>query len=1483
MATLIGVVSQVVGEVFAVAGNGTRRALAEGDRVFAGEQLVTGASGAVAIALVGGGELTLGRDSNLMLDTQLLAGARGDGSAAAAQGTESAPSDQDLAEVEQLQAAIEAGEDPTASLAATAAGPGAGAAGNAGGGHSFVLLGETAGALDPVIGFPTEGLGFIPEFPDPDIEAADIAPSAPQIILGERQAVFESALATGSNADSDGEFVSGTFTLAHPDGASVLQSLTINGVTVPIVSLVGVSFVGEHGTLTITGYDSATGVVSYSFELTSPAGSGNQTGVFTLSASDGTLSSTPTNLIIEIFDDVPNAVDDGNSLSEDAVAAITGSVLDNDLHANGQPGADAPNSFVSWSSTAASFGTFTDTGNGTYSFLLDNSNPAVQGLSEGETLTETFTYTMRDADGDTDTATLTITILGADDGVTISGLDLNGGEVLVDEDDLPGGTDQSDPLSVSGSFAITAPDGIANVSIGGVSFTYAQLANSGSVNLVIDSPAGVLMINGYSGTAAGGTVSYSYTLQDPVSNALGSDQATENFAVVVTDVDGSFASDSLDITVDDDSPTIELSDSELPVLVVDESNLSTNVTADFSGAFSSVFGADGAGSVSYALSATGDPSGLVDVATGLDIVLGMNGGVVEGWVGGDSSIVAFTVSVDGSGNVTLDQLRALQHPDGSNPDDPVSVAGSAIALVATVTDADGDQASASLDLGNFLTFHDDGPAAVNDFASTDENTAIVYNVISNGDGTSDILGADQPTTLTNATLVTAGAGLVSFAANGEITFTPAAGFEGEVVIHYTITDGDLDSSEADLVITVAPDSEPELNIVTADGGALVDEEALSDGSNPGSPAESTSGSFNIDTHGDSLASLVINGIDVTGGGLVVGSYGTLQVFADYSWTYTLDGNTLDHDEVDVTGAGDQVFDSFTVVVTDSDGDSDDGVLNVAINDDGPTAFYPDSIHVVLGIENPTITTVTKALNFMANAGADGVGSIAFGISDGQALEDNEGNQLYMNNEELFLFYDGDSQHIEARTLDGDVAFTAEIDVNGDMSITMFTATFISNTQITSVTDLSGIGGGNVPFKGLNIGSNQNPDPDGSDDVLVSSEIMPLGGDAGSVNSNANELGVGQGNELSSGDVIRYDLVTGLSINDQQNNEGYSFDGYQQTFAFRQKLVVSGGNKDADFKLRIYDTSGSATNANTTLVGTTAAAQLVLLVSEIIIFDANGNVQNNANHVAQDGDGVILYNMGNGWTFQIVSVDEFGEPQAFNAVEIEAVESTNGTVGSDGTTTSFKLGEFSFGQDSDTDPVTFSLPVTGTDGDGDSVSSAINVTVYPDTKSIEGTDLANVLTGDGGENFLFGYGGNDTLVGNDGDDILLGGLGNDLMSGGAGSDIFRWQAGESGTDTITDFVKGFNSGGDQLDLSELLVGESGAPGNLGNLLSYIDISTAGFDTVLKVSSTAVADPAAAADQTIVLQNVNLYASYGAGNEADLMMSMLGDGTLKVDTV
>ncbi|WP_300653700.1 retention module-containing protein, partial [Pseudomonas sp.] len=636
MATLIGVVSQVIGEVFAVAGNGARRTLAEGDRVFAGEQLVTGASGAVAIALVGGGELTLGRDSNLMLDTQLLAGARGDGSAAAAQGADSAPSAQDLAEVEQLQAAIEAGEDPTASLAATAAGPGAGAAGNAGGGHSFVLLDETAGALDPVIGFPTEGLGFIPQFPDPDIEAALEVDSIPAIkvvydnpsVESGAGTVDEAALPGGSSSASPNEATSGYLLVTSPDGVSSLQvQLQVQNSAGEWIDIsVGGTVTGQYGTLTFDEagnwvYTITTNTVDHN--IPGATGADDQvadTFAVRVIDTDGDISPAAP-LIIQINDDGPVAVDDSRSLGEESDSAITGEVLAND-----HSGADSPASFVSWSSTAASYGTFSDTGNGTYSYLLDSSSPLVQGLSLGESLTETFTYTMQDADGDTDTATLTITIQGADDGVIITGLNQEGGEVLVDEDDLPGGTDQSDPLSDSGTFSITALDGIATISIGETTFTYAQLASAGSANLVINSPGGVLVIDGYSGTAAGGTVSYTYTLQAPVSNELGSNQASESFAVVVTDEDGSFSSDSLDVIIIDDQPIAALN-AQLPALgsvKVDESlpeldgvqgdgiASATLAAVTVQAQFDSAYGADGAGSTAYSLALSGS-----NVASGL--------------------------------------------------------------------------------------------------------------------------------------------------------------------------------------------------------------------------------------------------------------------------------------------------------------------------------------------------------------------------------------------------------------------------------------------------------------------------------------------------------------------------------------------------------------------------------------------------------------------------------------------------------------------------------------------------------------------------------------------------------------------------------------------------------------------------------------------------------------------------------------------------
>jgi uncharacterized protein YegL len=146
MSSVVAIVKSIVGQVFAVSPEGIRRVLIEGDRLFAGEQVVTGAAGAVTLALADGRTIDLGRDTQWSANTP---DSSTDLSAATAQ---AAPS------VEELQQAIAAGADPTQDLEATAAGPGANDTGGDGGGsHSFVLLSETAGEVDPTVGYPTEG------------------------------------------------------------------------------------------------------------------------------------------------------------------------------------------------------------------------------------------------------------------------------------------------------------------------------------------------------------------------------------------------------------------------------------------------------------------------------------------------------------------------------------------------------------------------------------------------------------------------------------------------------------------------------------------------------------------------------------------------------------------------------------------------------------------------------------------------------------------------------------------------------------------------------------------------------------------------------------------------------------------------------------------------------------------------------------------------------------------------------------------------------------------------------------------------------------------------------------------------------------------------------------------------------------------------------------------------------------------------------
>ena len=155
------------------------------------------------------------------------------------------------------------------------------------------------------------------------------------------------------------------------------------------------------------------------------------------------------------------------------------------------------------------------------------------------------------------------------------------------------------------------------------------------------------------------------------------------------------------------------------------------------------------------------------------------------------------------------------------------------------------------------------------------------------------------------------------------------------------------------IITVVIDPPP---TPPGDGGgsgggatlAYVEESALPNGTNPDSDNECASGRFDIDTGNDVLAKFEIrleNGewVDVTGGGQIVGDYGTLDVtLVDgvYQWTYKLDGAT-DHPDDMKTGAEDVLKENFEVRATDDDGDQASAGLSIDVRDDGPIARDDD--------------------------------------------------------------------------------------------------------------------------------------------------------------------------------------------------------------------------------------------------------------------------------------------------------------------------------------------------------------------------------------------------------------------------------------------------------------------------------------------------------------------------------------------------------------
>jgi VCBS repeat-containing protein len=946
MATLIGTVTKVIGQVFAQSADGTKRALVEGDRLFVGDQLITGAEGAVAVHLQNGQELTLGRGSSMTMTGELLAGQAAHVNAAEAV----TPSDAQLTDVEQIQKAIAAGDDPSKTAEATAAGPNApgGAPGEAGGGHSFVLLTEVGGRVDPIIGFPTAGFGGIPEFPEERRNAViDNGDNTPAVVVpppvnnpvtltglnvaGGELNLSEANLPDGSSANPGALTQSGSFTVSAPDG---LISLSIGGINL-INSGVAVGFPQSvttqlGNTLTITGYNPATGVVTYSYTLNGneshAAGDGanNLSEQFTVIAGDSNGDTATGTLDVNITDDVPKAFDDSNGTASETQLTLTGNVLTNDVQ-----GADrVPTGPVTPGTFTGTYGTLVLNANGTYTYTLNTNDADFKNLHGGGNGTETFAYTITDSDGDTSTANLVLQIHNNDDPVVINGLNVEGGELTVYEKNLTDGSaPDANALTQSGTFTITALDGVTTLTVGGIAVVTNGVA-AGFPQSVTTPLGSTLTITGFN--AATGVVSYSYTLVDTEAHpsANGANNLPEQFAVTVVDDNGTTANATLDVNIVDDLPK-----------AVDDSNTGT--------------------ASETLLTLTGNV--LTNDVQGADRV--PTGPVTPGTFTGTYGTLV--LNANGTYTYTLNTNDAdfkNLHGGGNGTE----------TFAYTITDSDGDTSTANL----VLQIHNnDDPVVINGLNVEGGELTVYEKNLTDGSapdanaltqsGTFTITALDGVTTLTvgGIAVVTNGvaAGFpqsVTTPLGSTLTITGFNAATGVVSYSYTLVDTEAHPSAngannlpEQFAVTVVDDNGTTAN-ATLDVNIVDDLPKAVDDSNTGTASETL-----LTLTGNVLTNDVQGADRVPTGpvtpGTFTGTYGTLVLNANGTYTYTL--NTNDADFKNLHGGGNGT-ETFAYTITDSDGDTSTANLVLQIhNNDDPVVING------LNVEGGELTVYEKNL------------------------------------------------------------------------------------------------------------------------------------------------------------------------------------------------------------------------------------------------------------------------------------------------------------------------------------------------------------------------------------------------------------------------------------------------------------------------------------------------------------------------------------------
>ncbi|WP_299776415.1 VCBS domain-containing protein, partial [uncultured Pseudoteredinibacter sp.] len=448
---------------------------------------------------------------------------------------------------------------------------------------------------------------------------------------------------------------------------------------------------------------------------------------------------------------------------------------------------------------------------------------------------------------------------------------------------------------------------------------------SGGVNTAIAGSLGSLTLQ------ADGT--YTYNPGAGAAALAEGATATDTFSYTLKDTDGSFSTTTVVITVtgsSDGAPTVTIDDNNAGA-TGDESVVED---ANVSGKSFTISTPDGLGSLSIA--------GQNITAAALN-----NASTSNITVNTPEGVLTITDFNSGTGEVTYSY-----DPSGTAKDHSGGEVVDSLAVV--VTDSDGTTANGTLD----ILITDTAPVANEDADSTDADNNATGNVRTDVGG-ADVDGADaaaitgvvagtQTGDISGGvnTAIAGSLGSLTLQADGSYTYTPGAGAaalaEGATAtdtFSYTLKDTDGSFSTTTVVITVtgSSDGAPTVTIDDNNAGATGDESVVEDTNVSGN-------SFNINAP-DGLGSLSIAGQNITAAALNNASTSNITVntpegvltITDYNsgtgeviYSYDPNGTAKDH-------SGGEVVDSLVVVVTDSDGTTANGTLDILITDTAPVA------------------------------------------------------------------------------------------------------------------------------------------------------------------------------------------------------------------------------------------------------------------------------------------------------------------------------------------------------------------------------------------------------------------------------------------------------------------------------------------------------------------------------------------------------------------